>query len=66
MLHGEADPLCPAKGSRAFHAGLHVSGSALRTYPHLRHEIFNEPEREQVFQDLHEWLSDACAPGEDE
>jgi alpha-beta hydrolase superfamily lysophospholipase len=65
MLHGEADPLCPVEGSRAFHAGLHVSGSSLRTYPHLRHEIFNEPEREQVFQDLHEWLSEACAPGGD-
>ncbi len=58
MLHGEADPLCPPEGSRAFHAGLHVPGSSFRSYPRLRHEIFNEPEREEVFQDLHEWLSD--------
>jgi alpha-beta hydrolase superfamily lysophospholipase len=61
LLHGEADPLCPISGSRAFHAGLHAKGSRIRTYPHLRHEIFNEPEHEQVFEDLHEWLSRACA-----
>lgn len=62
LLHGEADPLCPVAGSRVFHAGLHVWGSGLRTYPQLRHEIFNEPEHEQVFEDLHDWLSEVCAP----
>ena len=39
----------PIEGSRAFHGGLRVPGSAFRAYPGLRHEIFNEPEREQVF-----------------
>ncbi|MEN8183006.1 MAG: lysophospholipase [Myxococcota bacterium] len=57
LLHGEADPLCPLEGSRAFHRGLRAEGSALRTYPQLRHEIFNEPEHEQIFEDLHEWLT---------
>lgn len=52
MLHGEEDPLCPAAGSRAFFAGVKSEGSALRTYPGLRHEIFNEPERETVYRDL--------------
>ncbi len=28
----------------------------LRIYPGLRHEIFNEPEREEVFSELLEWL----------
>lgn len=56
LLHGEADPLCPPEGSRAFHAGLSSPDSELRVYPELRHEIFNEPEREQVFRDLLAWL----------
>jgi lysophospholipase len=56
MLHGADDPICPVEGSRAFHGGLRVPGSAFRAYPGLRHEIFNEPEREQVFADLLEWL----------
>lgn len=61
LLHGEADPLCAAEGSRAFHAGVRSPGSALRVYPQLRHEIFNEPERESVWQDLSNWLEEQAA-----
>jgi alpha-beta hydrolase superfamily lysophospholipase len=31
-------------------------GATLRTYPGLRHEILNEPEHEQVFMDVLQWL----------
>lgn len=58
LLHGEADPICPVEGSRAFHAGLRAPGAALRTYAELRHEIFNEPEREAVWQDVLHWLEE--------
>lgn len=58
LLHGEADRLCPARGSRAFHAQLRGPGHRLRIYPQLRHEILNEPEQEQVLEDLLEWLRD--------
>ena len=54
LLHGEADPICPVQGSRAAHA--RAPGSGLRTYPGLRHEIFNEPEHERVFEDVRVWL----------
>jgi alpha-beta hydrolase superfamily lysophospholipase len=56
LLHGEADRLCPVRGSRNFHGQLRGRGHRLRTYPQLRHEIFNEPEQEQVLEDLLEWL----------
>lgn len=58
LLHGEDDSLCDVRGSRDFHAGLHAAGSALHTYPGLRHEIFNEPERETVYADLWAWLQE--------
>jgi alpha-beta hydrolase superfamily lysophospholipase len=58
MLHGEEDPLCPAEGSRSFFAGVVTAGSKLRIYPKLRHEIFNEPERETVYRDILEWLEE--------
>lgn len=58
LLHGESDRLCPARGSRTFHAQLRGPGHRLRIYPQLRHEIFNEPEQEQVLEDLFEWLLD--------
>lgn len=56
VLHGQADPLCLAEGSERFHAGLGTPGSRLRIYPGLRHEILNEPEREQVLNDILEWI----------
>jgi acylglycerol lipase len=59
VLHGGDDPLCLATGSERFFASLprqRVPGSALRVYPELRHEIFNEPEREKVFADVLEWV----------
>jgi alpha-beta hydrolase superfamily lysophospholipase len=56
VLHGGEDPMCPLEGSTAFHGGLQVPGSSFRGYPELRHEIFNEPEREQVFADVLDWL----------
>lgn len=61
MLHGEDDPLCAAEGSRAFAAAVPTAGSDLRIYPDLRHEIFNEPEREQVYRDLWSWLDQLSA-----
>jgi len=59
LLHGADDALCPAEGSRRFHAGLTSPGSELRVYPGLRHEILNEPEREVVLEDLLGWMRGA-------
>ncbi len=56
LLHGSDDALCPVEGSRRFHAGLAASGSDLRIYPGLRHEILNEPERDTVLRDLLHWM----------
>jgi alpha-beta hydrolase superfamily lysophospholipase len=56
LLHGEEDRLCLPQGSRSFFEGLGTAGSDLRLYPGLRHEIFNEPEREKVFGDLLDWV----------
>ena len=59
IQHGEADPICPVSGSRRFHAGLSIAiaeRSRLSVYPSLRHEIWNEPERVAIWQDVLEWL----------
>ena len=56
LLHGQEDSICPPSGSRAFWDSLGVDQRELRIYPGLRHEIFNEPEREEVFSELLEWL----------
>jgi alpha-beta hydrolase superfamily lysophospholipase len=59
VLHGEDDPLCPPSGSADFHSRLphsEVAGSEIRTYPNLRHEILNEPERKNVYADILDWV----------
>lgn len=59
ILHGGADPICPVSGSRSLHAGLRADVAArsrLEIYPELRHEIFQEPERERVWSDVLDWL----------
>ena len=59
LLHGAADPICAPQGSRSFHAGLDpaiASRSPIKLYPELRHEIFQEPEREEIWQEIFDWL----------
>jgi len=59
ILHGGADPISPADGSRLLHSGLRegiARQSGLQIYPELRHEIFQEPEREEVWADMLDWL----------
>jgi alpha-beta hydrolase superfamily lysophospholipase len=56
LLHGEDDPICPVAGSRLLFSQFEPGRASLTTYPGLLHEIFNEPEHEQVFEDLLEWL----------
>jgi lysophospholipase len=56
LLHGEADALIDLRGSERFFAAATAPGRHFRHYPGLYHEVFNEPEREQVFQDILDWL----------
>ncbi|BBZ24933.1 alpha/beta hydrolase [Mycolicibacter hiberniae] len=56
VVHGEDDGLVPAAGSRrlAEHAGS--SDVQLTVYPGLYHEVFNEPQRAQVLDEVVGWI----------
>ena len=56
VLHGAEDPICAPQGSRDFASGLRVEGSGLEVLPGLRHEILNEPEREQIYRTMLDWM----------
>jgi alpha-beta hydrolase superfamily lysophospholipase len=58
LLHGEDDAVCPPAGSRHCHALLRGGGHALRVYPRLRHEILNEPERDDILCDALRWIEE--------
>jgi acylglycerol lipase len=57
LMHGSEDGLCPVAGSRMVHAGAASRDKTLKVYEGLFHEIFNEPERAQVVDDLAAWLA---------
>ena len=50
--------MASAEGSRFLYEEVSSADKTLKIYPGLYHEIFNEPERLQVFSDMEVWLSD--------
>ncbi|WP_103019353.1 alpha/beta hydrolase [Salinibacter altiplanensis] len=56
VFHGTADSLASPGGSRRLYERASASDKTLRLYDGLYHEAFNEPEQEEVLQDLGGWL----------
>jgi alpha-beta hydrolase superfamily lysophospholipase len=56
MAVGGDDQLVDPAGPRELFAKIGSSGKALIDYPGLHHELFNEPERDQVLADVADWL----------
>ena len=55
-MHGTEDKLADIAGSRELEAGAVNADVTSHYYEGLYHEIFNEPEQEQVLDDLVAWL----------
>lgn len=58
VLHGTADRLTDPKGSKKFVDQIKSADKLFLEYPGLYHELLNEPEKDQVFEDLMAWLED--------
>ena len=52
VLHGTDDRICPLARSVMVHKAVSSADTTLRRHPGLYHEVFNEPEREQILTDL--------------
>lgn len=57
MLHGGSDLLAHPKGSEKLANSVSSRDKTLKIYPELYHEIFLEPENQQVFADIDAWLT---------
>lgn len=55
-MHGTEDRLTSPDGSRRLVERASASDKTLRLYDGLHHEIFNEPEQDQVLDDVLAWL----------
>jgi len=56
LLQGSADRLVDPGGANMLHQKASTSDKTLKVYDGLYHEVFNEPEREQVLKDVETWL----------
>jgi alpha-beta hydrolase superfamily lysophospholipase len=56
VVHGEQDKLIPADGSRHLVECVGSTDVHLKVYPELYHEVFNEPERAVVLDDVASWI----------
>ena len=56
VVHGSADRLIPVEGSRRLVGSVGSDDVELKVYPGLYHEVFNEPEQDQVLGDVVSWI----------
>jgi alpha-beta hydrolase superfamily lysophospholipase len=57
IVHGSADRLISVDGSRRLVEAVGSPDAELKVYPGLYHEVFNEPERHQVLDDVASWIN---------
>jgi alpha-beta hydrolase superfamily lysophospholipase len=57
VVHGEDDKLVSVEGSRRLVEHVGSGDVELKIYPGLYHEVFNEPERDRVLDDVVEWIT---------
>jgi len=56
IMYGTADRLSNPEGSNLLYEMVRSNDKTLKRYEGWYHEIFNEPEHEQVWVDMEEWL----------
>jgi acylglycerol lipase len=56
IMHGAADRLSDPSSSKMLFERAGSQDKKLKLYEGFYHEIFNEPQREQVFLDIEDWL----------
>ncbi|MDP9358950.1 MAG: lysophospholipase [Chloroflexota bacterium] len=58
VMHGADDTLTNPAGSQLLHDRSRSADKTLKLWPGLRHEIFNEPQREDVIAFMLAWLDE--------
>ena len=58
ILQGGADRLVDPNGARILYDTVGSSDKSLKIYDSLYHEVYNEPEHDQVLGDVETWLEE--------
>ncbi len=56
IMHGEADRVVPVEASRLLMSKIGSKDKELRVFPQMFHEIFNEPERVEIVDQVIDWM----------
>lgn len=56
ILHGSGDAVADPEGASQLHARAGSADKTLKIYEGLYHDLFHEPEREQVLSDVLQWI----------
>ena len=56
LVHGSDDEIADSENSRLVYDRIGSVDKTVRVYPGLWHEVFNEPERDQVVRETADWL----------
>ena len=62
ILQGGADKLVDPAGARMLHDLAGSADKTLKVYEGLYHEVYNEPEHDQVLRDVESWLEKRLPP----
>lgn len=57
IMHGSADVITSPEGSQLLHDSVSSSDKELRFYDGLYHEIFNEPEAQDIYAEVSDWIT---------
>lgn len=57
IMHGSADVMTSPGGSQLLHDKISSADKSLKIYNGLFHEIFNEPEKLDIYADMVSWLN---------
>jgi acylglycerol lipase len=56
LVHAETDRICDRTATEEFYATAGSPDKTLHIWPALFHEVHNEPEKDQVIQEMVEWI----------
>ena len=58
LIHGIADRITDPEGSAELYRRAQATDKTLSLFPNLYHETLNEPEKEQVLDEITEWMEE--------
>ena len=57
IMHGQEDRLTSPQGSRELYEGIGSSDKTIKIYENMQHDLLHEPDKQQIFHEIREWMN---------